>query len=410
MFNKAERLISARNLRPKKKEGFLKIISIFSFLGIMLGVAILIIVMSVMNGFKTELTNKILGLNPHIVIQPNGFNIDDKYISKIKNNFKDISISKTYSGEGVIIINEQAKGIIFKGVNDKEKKIKEFLENNIVSGEVKNFKKNSVFIGSELAFNLDLNEGDRINLMSSAFVATPLGSLPKQENFNIAGIFNTGFIEFDQNIIFLKVEDALSIFDKDYNEQNLEIYLKDPLEANKYKKKIEKLNQNYFIYTWSDLNKSFFSALKVERNVMFIILTLIIIVAAFNIISGLTILIKNKTKEIAILKTLGLNNTSIKKSFFLTGFTIGFFATISGIILGIVFSLNIEKIRLFLSTFFNLEIFPSDIYFLEKLPSEINLHSIFLIFILSLLVSAIASYVPARHISKMKTFRALKYE
>ena len=233
MFTKVERLISSRNLKPKKKEGFLKTISIFSFLGIMLGVAILIIVMSVMNGFKTELTNKILGLNPHIVIQPNGFNIDDKYISIIKNNFKDISISKTYSGEGVIIINEQAKGIIFKGVNDKEKKIKEFLENNIVSGEVKNFKKNSVFIGSELAFNLDLNEGDRINLMSSAFVATPLGSLPKQENFNIAGIFNTGFIEFDQNIIFLNIEDALSIFDKDFNEQNLEIYLKDPLEANK---------------------------------------------------------------------------------------------------------------------------------------------------------------------------------
>ncbi len=410
MFTKVERLISSRNLRPKKKEGFLKIISIFSFLGIMLGVAILIIVMSVMNGFKTELTNKILGLNPHIVIQPNGFNIDEKYISQIKNNFKEISISKTYSGEGVIINNDQAKGIILKGVNIKEKKTKEFLEKNIVSGDVKKFKQKKVFIGSELAFNLNLNEGDRINLMSSAFVATPLGSLPKQENFIIAGIFNTGFVEFDQNIIFLTTDDVLSIFDKDTQDQNLEIYLKNPLEANSYKKQIEKINQNYFIYTWSDLNKSFFSALKVERNVMFIILTLIIIVAAFNIISGLTILIKNKTKEIAILKTLGLNNTSIKKSFFLTGFTIGFFATLSGIILGTIFASNIENVRIFLSSVFKLEIFPSDIYFLEKLPSEINIYSIFLIFILSILVSAIASYIPARHISKMKTFRALKYE
>jgi len=376
----------------------------------MLGVAILIIVMSVMNGFKTELTNKILGLNPHIVIQPNGFIIDDKYISKIESTFEDISVSKTYSGEGVIINNNQAKGIIFKGVNKEEEKIIEFLEKNIVSGDVKKFKKKNVFIGSELAFNLNLIEGDRINLMSTAFVTTPLGSIPKQENFNIAGIFNTGFVEFDQNIIFLTTEDALSIFDKDTKDQNLEIYLKDPLEANSYKKKIEKFNQNYFIYTWSDLNKSFFSALKVERNVMFIILTLIIIVAAFNIISGLTILIKNKTKEIAILKTLGLNNTSIKKSFFLTGFTIGFFASISGIILGIIFSSNIEKIRLFFSTVFKLEIFPTDIYFLEKLPSEINIYSIFVIFILSLLISAIASYIPARHISKMKTVRALKYE
>ena len=410
MFTKVERLISSRNLKPKKKEGFLKIISIFSFLGIMLGVAILIIVMSVMNGFKTELTNKILGLNPHIVIQPNGFNIDEKYISKIENNFENISISKTYSGEGVIINNDQAKGIIFKGVNSKEKKIKEFLEKNIVSGDVIKFKRKNVFIGSELAFDLDLNEGDRINLMSSAFVSTPLGNLPKQENFYVAGIFNTGFIEFDQNIIFLTIEDALSIFDKDTKDQNLEIYLKNPLEANSFKRQIEKFNQNYFIYTWSDLNKSFFSALKVERNVMFIILTLIIIVAAFNIISGLTILIKNKTKEIAILKTLGLNNSSIKKTFFLTGFTIGFFATISGIILGILFSSNIEKIRIFFSTVFKLEIFPRDIYFLEELPSEINLYSILVIFVLSLLVSAIASYIPARQISKMKTFRALKYE
>ena len=143
---------------------------------------------------------------------------------------------------------------------------------------------------------------------------------------------------------------------------------------------------------------------------MFIILTLIIIVAAFNIISGLTILIKNKTKEIAILKTLGFNNTSIKKTFFLTGFSIGFFASISGVILGILFSLNIEKVRVILSSVFNLEIFPPDIYFLDKLPSEINIYSISIIFILSLIVSAIASYIPARNISKMKTFRALKYE
>tara|TARA_B100001059_G_scaffold76174_1_gene73749 strand:+ start:516 stop:1748 length:1233 start_codon:yes stop_codon:yes gene_type:complete len=410
LFKKVERLISSRNLRPKKKEGFLKIISIFSFLGIMLGVAILIIVMSVMNGFKTDLTNKILGLNPHIVVESNSFIIDENYILKLKNKFNEISISKTYSGEGIIIIKDKAKGVIFKGINSKEKKIKEFLENNIISGDIQKFKKNNIFIGSELAFNLDLKEGDKISLMSSAFVATPLGSLPKQENFKIAGIFNTGFVEFDQNIIFLNIEDVLSIFDKDTSDQNLEIYLDDPLKANAYKKEIKKLNQNYFIYTWSDLNKSFFSALKVERNVMFIILTLIIIVAAFNIISGLTILIKNKTKEIAILKTLGLNNTSIQKSFFLTGFTIGFFATISGIILGVFFSSNIEKIRIFLSRTFNLEIFPSDIYFLEKLPSEISFQSIFIIFILSLLVSAIASYIPARQISKMKTFRALKYE
>ena len=376
----------------------------------MLGVAILIIVMSVMNGFKTDLTKKILGLNPHIIIQPNNFNINDSYISKLKNQFQDITINKSFTGEGIIISNDSAKGIIIKGINKNEKKIINFLKKNIKNVNIDTFGENKVFIGTELAYNLNLNKGDKISLMSSAFVATPLGSLPKQESFKIEGIFNTGFLEFDQNIIFLNIEDALSIFDKEEKDQSIEIYLKDPLKANNLKKKIKKINSNFFIYTWSDLNKSFFSALKVERNVMFIILTLIVIVAAFNIISGLTILIKNKTKEIAILKTLGLSNQSIKKSFFLTGFSIGFLATISGIALGVIFSYNIEKLRIVLSSVFNLEIFPPDIYFLEKLPSEISFTSISIIFILSLAVSAIASYLPAMRISKMKTFRALKYE
>ena len=205
----------------------------------MLGVAILIIVMSVMNGFKTDLTKKILGLNPHIVIQPNSFTIDNEYLLKLRQEFQDISISKTFSGEGIVISNDKAKGVILKGINQNEKKISEFLEKNIVSGKTEEFNKNSIFIGSELAFNLNLKEGDYTSLMSSAFVATPLGNLPKQENFKVAGIFNTGFIEFDQNIIFLNVNDALSIFDKDFKDQNIEIYLNDPLKADKYKKKLK---------------------------------------------------------------------------------------------------------------------------------------------------------------------------
>jgi lipoprotein-releasing system permease protein len=410
LFTKAERIISLRNLRPKKKEGFLKVISIFSFLGIMLGVAILIIVMSVMNGFKTDLTNKILGLNPHIVIQSNGFKIDDKFIFNLKKRFKKINISKTYSGEGIVISNDSAKGIIIKGVDQKNPEGLNFLKQNMSNGNLKNFRKNTAFIGSELAFNLNLEVGDKINLTSSAFVATPFGGLPKQETLIVSGIFNTGFYEFDQNFVFLNLSDALSIFDKIKTDQNLDIFVENPMEADSYKKIIQELNQNYFVYSWSDVNKSFFSALKVERNVMFIILTLIVVVAAFNIISGLTILIKNKTKEIAILKTLGLSNNSIKKSFFLTGFTIGLFATVVGVLFGVIFSMNIEKIRIFLSDTLNFEIFPSDVYFLDQLPSEINTYSIFIIFIFSLTISALASYLPARTISKMKTFKALRYD
>ena len=410
MFTKAEKLISIRNLRPKKKEGFLKVISIFSFLGIMLGVAILIIVMSVMNGFKTDLTNKILGLNPHIVIESNSFKIENQFIKDLQNTLKSSNITKTYSGEGIIVSNENAKGIIIKGIDTKNKQALHLLEQNISKGNLQNFKKNTVFIGVELAFNLKLKVGDKINLMSSAFVATPFGGLPKQETFIVSGIFNTGFYEFDQNFIFLNLTDALSMFDKDLSDQNLEVYISDPMKANILKERIQELNTNYFVYSWSDLNKSFFNALKVERNVMFMILTLIIIVAAFNIVSGLTILIKNKTKEIAILKTLGLSNNSIKKSFFLTGFTIGFFATITGILLGVLISLYIENVRNFLSSFFNFDIFPQDVYFLEKLPSEINAYSILVIFVFSLVISALASYFPVMSISKMKTFRALKYE
>ena len=183
MFTKAERLISLRNLRPKKKEGFLKVISIFSFLGIMLGVAILIIVMSVMNGFKTDLTKKILGLNPHIIIESNSFKIEDEFIKNLKRKIKNINISKTYSGEGVVVTNDNAKGIIIKGIDRNNKESLSFLKKNIANGDLSKFKKNTAFIGGELAFNLDLKVGDKINLMSSVFIATPFGGLPKQETF-----------------------------------------------------------------------------------------------------------------------------------------------------------------------------------------------------------------------------------
>ena len=411
MFSKAERIISLRNLRPKKKEGFLKVISIFSFLGIAIGVAILIIVMSVMNGFKNDLTKKILGLNPHIVINSNGFGIDEDYINKIKKDFKISNINKTFTGEGIVMASENAKGVVIKGIETEDNKVSlNFLTKNLSSGSLDNFKKNTVFIGAELSYNLNLKVGQQINLMSSAFVSTPFGGIPKQDTFIISGIFNTGFYEFDQNFVFLNLQDALSIFDKENKDQNLELYLNDAMNADILKEKISKINQNYFVYSWTDVNKSFFNALKVERNVMFIILTLILIVAAFNIISGLTILIKNKTKEIAILKTLGLSNNSIKKSFFLTGFTIGSVASITGVFFGILFTLNIEKLRLLLSNLFNFEIFPSDVYFLDKLPTEINIYSVIMIFMFSLIITALASYFPAMTISKMNTFRALKYD
>ena len=411
MFTPAERLIALRNLKPKRKEGFLKVISIFSFIGIMLGVAILIIVMSVMNGFRTELTNKILGFNPHIIIKPyNEIKIDTQFREQLKKKFSDIGVLDSYSGEGVVINNNYAKGLMIKGLDQENEKNLIFLKKILIEGKSPKIKKGQIIVGKELAIELNLSVGDKINLLSSVYISTPFGGLPKQETYSVGGIFSSGFYEFDKNVVFLNLKETLYFFDKTKRDINLEVYLTNPLKADEIKDKIELINNNFYVYSWIDLNKSFFSALKVERNVMFIILTLIIIVAAFNIISGLTILIKNKTKEIAILKTLGLSNRSIIKSFFLTGFTIGFIASVSGIIIGVLFSENIESIRVFLSYILNVEIFPSDVYFLDELPSEINSFSIMIIFIFSLITTTLASLIPAIAISKMNTIKALKYE
>jgi len=411
LFTSAERLIALRNLKPKRKEGFLKVISIFSFVGIMLGVAILIIVMSVMNGFRTELTNKILGFNPHITIKPyNDVKIDLNFKDQLLKKFPEIQVLDSFSGEGVVINNDYAKGIMIKALDPENKKNSLFLKNILIEGEKNKINKGEIVVGKELAIELNLAVGDTINLLSSAYISTPFGGVPKQETYSIQGIFSSGFYEFDKSVVFLNLNETLYFFNKTKYDINLEVYLPNPLKANDIKNEIGEMNNNLYVYSWIDLNRSFFSALKVERNVMFIILTLIIIVAAFNIISGLTILIKNKTKEIAILKTLGLSNKSIVKSFFLTGFTIGLIASISGIVIGVLVAENIETIRAFLSNILNIEMFPSDVYFLDELPSEINIFSIMIIFIFSLITTSLASLIPAIAISKMNTIKALKYE
>ena len=411
MFSPVEKLIASRNLKPKKKEGFLKVISTFSFIGIMLGVAILIIVMSVMNGFRTDLTNKILGFNPHLIIKPyNNNKINNDFKKKLNDNFKKIEFQNSFSGEGVVMKTETTKGVIIKGLDQKNKKNSTFLKKILIEGDKYNIKKNEVIVGSQLAIDLNLQVGDKINLLSSSFITTPFGGLPKQEIFIVNGIFSSGFYEFDQNVIFLNLNQTLNFFNKTEEDIYLEIYLPVPLDADEIKDRINNLDNNFFIYSWIDLNKSFFGALKVERNVMFIILTLIIIVAAFNIISGLTILIKNKTKEIAILKTLGLSDKSIVKSFFLTGFTIGLTATVAGLVLGTLVAVYIEPIRIFLSNILQIEIFPADIYFLDKMPSEIDPISILIIFLLSIITTTVASLIPALSITKMNTILALKYE
>jgi lipoprotein-releasing system permease protein len=246
--------------------------------------------------------------------------------------------------------------------------------------------------------------------MSPSGIQTIIGNLPKQETYIVDSIFDSGLSDFDQNIAFINIKDLENLFDLDKSKRFLEIYLKDPKKIEFTKKKLQKIFNQEYVYTWSDLNKPLFSALKVERNVMFIILSLIIIVAAFNIISGLTILVKNKTKEIAILKSIGVQNKSITKIFFMVGFFIGSIATLFGIILGVLFSVYIENIRQLLSNIFDITIFPEEIYFLSKMPSEINVQSIFLIAICSIIITSIVSIYPAIKASNMDPVKALKYE
>ena len=409
MITLLERKIAFRYLFTKKKDGFINIISTFSFLGISLGVAVLIIVMSVMNGFRTELINKINGFNPHIKIFSYENSID---LNKLRNkNIKNISENffLSNSGEAVIIHNSYTKGIILRGyLRDDFKKLKVINNGNFSGNKLISY--NHISIGKELSFILNVDIGDKISVISPSSIMSIAGSLPKQKSFIVESIFESEINEFNQNIAFLNLQDLEEFFDLNKNSRYLEVILKNPTHINEKKKIFQDIFDNQLINTWADLNQSLFSALKVERNVMFIILSLIILIAAFNIISGLTILVKNKTRDIAILKSIGVQSNSITKIFFLVGFLIGTFATLFGIIIGVVFSKNIEKLRSFISDVFNISLFPEEIYFLSKMPSEIDPISIIIISLFSIGITCLVSIYPAMKASKLDTIKSLKYE
>ena len=410
MISTLEKEITFRFLKARKNDGFLNVISIFSFIGISLGVAVLIIVMSVMNGFRTELINKIVGFNSHITVQPYEKPID---ITNLKKGTLDV-ISKNLilsnSSEAIIIREKNSKGILLRGYLEDDFSKLELINNKNFIGKTKKIEKNFISIGKELSFSLDLKIGDNISIMSSSGVETIIGNLPKKKNFTVISIFDSGLADFDNNIIFLNLETLEEFSNLSKNDRNLEVYLKNPQKIENQKKIVQKIFPMDLVSSWSDMNKSLFSALKVERNVMFIILSLIIIVAAFNIISGLTILVKNKTKDIAILKSIGVLNNSIVKIFFLIGVIIGTSATLFGIILGVTFSIYVENIREFISNTFDLTLFPEEIYFLSTLPSEINISSIFLISICSIFITIFVSIFPAIKAAKLDPIKSLKYE
>ncbi|XOJ73801.1 FtsX-like permease family protein [Candidatus Pelagibacter sp. Uisw_114] len=410
MISALEKEITLRYLKTRKKDGFLNIISIFSFIGISLGVAVLIIVMSVMNGFRTELINKIVGFNAHVTVKPyeSPISLEQLDNENLKLISEELILSNT--GEAIVISKDYTKGLILRGYSSENFLKLDVVKKGNLIGKSNQLSKNSISIGKELSFNLDLGVGDKVSILSPVGIETIIGSLPRQETFIISSIFDSGLSDFDANIAFINLNTLENFFNLKKEKRNLEIYLNNPSNIEEEKNKIQKIFKNEFVYSWADMNSSLFSALKVERNVMFIILSLIIIVAAFNIISGLTILVKNKTRDIAILKSIGVLNKSIVKIFFLVGVIIGTTATFFGIFLGVIFSLYIENLREFLSNIFNISLFPEEIYFLSTMPSEINPTSIFIISLCSIFITIIVSIFPAIKASKLDPVKGLKYE
>ncbi len=403
MISQLEREVTFRFLKTRKNDGFLNIISIFSFIGISLGVAVLIIVMSVMNGFRTELISKIVGFSAHAVVQP---------VNKSQEYIQDSDLAKSIvsnDGEAVILNKDFTKGVFLKGYLETDFRNHQIVKNKEYFGS-KNLNNNAISIGKELSINLNVDIGDTITVMSPEGIQTLVGKLPKQENFKIVSIFDSGLSDFNENIAYINLETLESFFNKNKEDRFIEFYFKDPKNIEIHKKNLVIMFPDALVYTWSDMNKSLFSALKVERNVMFIILFLIIIVAAFNIISGLTILVKNKTRDIGILKSIGVSNKSIKKIFFLVGFSIGTSATLFGVVVGTLFSIYVENIRQFISNIFGISLFPEDIYILNSMPSEINMNSIIIISLCSIIATILVSIYPASKASSLDAIKTLKYE
>ena len=394
--------IALRYLKPSKKNSMVSIISLFSFLGIVLGVGTLIIVMSVMNGFKIELLDKIIGINGHLNVHVLNKNFDDKKFLNFLDTTNSIkSYRKLIDGQGLVSLKNNSTGVIIKGItNEGLINLKNNKKNVSISKNFK-FNDNNVILGIKLMERINLKVGDKFKLIIPKTTNTPFGSIPKIKTFTIGGSFDSGMYTYDNNLIFTTYTNAEKFFISNNNKPYFQIEFNDIKLVDNFKSDLNNIELlNYQVYDWRNSNRAFFNAIQTEKNVMFLILSLIILVAAFNIISSLIMLVKNKQVDIAILRTLGATQNTILKIFFLNGATIGFFGTLFGTIFGIFFVLNINTLKNFLEKFTDTELFSAEIYFLSNLPAKIDSTEVIYVIVTSLLISFAASFLPARKASK----------
>ena len=413
MITKFDIWVSSKYILPKTREKFFSLITIFSFLGIALGVATLIIVMSVMNGFREELTKKILNINGHLKIQT-FYNIKKEKTNiklLINNEFKDISIQPIYTDQGLLNSKNFTTGILLKGINYSFFEERKILKNDFTKSQIQSFKKNEgIVIGKKLANKLRLNIGDSIKIISSKSYETLVGNIPREASFKVIGFFEIGMYEYDTSLVFFPYGLMKQFLNKK-NPDHHEILLKNFDNIDNIKIGIIKIIPSFYkVFDWRQLNPSLFNAIEVERNVMFIILTLIIIVAAFNLISSMMILVSTKTKDIGILRVLGVSRFQLLKIFIINGLFIGLFGTISGLILGLLFCLNINEIKGFIELFSGSELFSEEIYFFSNLPVIIDSNQIIIISSISLLLSFFATIYPSIKASKVEPINLIKWE
>lgn len=414
MFSKFERITAWRYLRAKRKEGFISVISGFAFTGIALGVATLIIVMSVMNGFKSELLNRILGINGHISIVATAgfpFNNYKKAVQDLE-NIDGIELALPIIEKQLLVSSpHSAEGAMVRGIDKTDILKQKILRNGFNKIDMETYDGDVVVLGDKLAKKLGVYTGDEITLISPNGKITAFGSVPRIKTYTIIGTFNLGMFEYDANYVFMPLTAAQKYFGLKDSATVIDVRLKNDNDMPQIRSMIEKsVSLDAYVYDWKQSNAAFFNAVDVERNVMFLILMLIILVAAFNIITGLIMLVKDKSRDVAVLRTMGATRGMIMRIFFMDGAFIGLVGTSIGVALGLLFCENIENIRRLLEKMSGRDLFSPEIYFLSQLPAKVDLTEVFMVVVLTLLLAFLATIYPAYRASKFDPAEALRYE